>query len=125
MGTVGPNTVEFTDEGFSIGEQLFYRVRAESVYSANVNMLVSGAEEAVARLVEVYPNPANEVVNVKAPSGEKTFPLPNMPGVEVMSRSSARELTQLDIRSAPPGVYTMTTLVDGRIVRKKVSVKGN
>lgn len=130
IATVPPNTVEFRDEGFSIGEQLFYRVRAgnaegQSVYSGDVNMLVSGTEETVARLVEVYPNPAKAILNIKAPPGKKMFSITNMVGVEVMSRSSTSEITALEIRSLPPGVYIMSTVISGTIVRKKVSVKGH
>jgi hypothetical protein len=127
IGTVNENIVEFSDGTFDFRSQLYYRVQAKnaegaSVYSEEVTMLITTAEIAEEKEFEVYPNPANAILNIKASSGRKQFSFTNLVGAKVLTHSSTDAITTLDIVHLPPGFYIISTLIDGKVVSKKVNV---
>lgn len=74
--------------------------------------------------IQVYPNPANEVVNVKLNKAEKaSFKLFDFGGKLVKEITSAKQVTDINITSLPKGVYILNINTGKESVNKKIIKK--
>lgn len=74
--------------------------------------------------IQVYPNPATEVVNVKLNKAEKaSFKLFDLGGKLVKEITSAKQVTDINITSLPKGVYILNINTGKESVNKKIIKK--
>ncbi|PBQ33443.1 hypothetical protein CNR22_17215 [Sphingobacteriaceae bacterium] len=76
-------------------------------------------------LFEVYPNPAQETLNIqfKTSKAQTELRIYNSMGLTVLNETiGASENTKLDISSLPPGYYTLRLLDNNRWLSKKIII---
>lgn len=85
-------------------------------FYVNVSPTVSTIEAEV-KEVNIYPNPANDIVNVSARNmGEGRVRLMNLAGVVVRNEKfNGQTDLRLDVRELPAGVYMLQTINDGQV----------
>lgn len=72
--------------------------------------------------VEVYPNPASDVLNVKAEIGSSVY-LFNITGKLVSSSILRQNLEQIPVDELSPGIYFMRVGNDNKFVNKKIVIQ--
>jgi len=80
-------------------------------------------EDVVLEVVSFYPNPASDVLNIRA-NNIKTIEIINMMGAIIINTSASGNTHTLDISSLTPGLYfirvtTETGVSVGRFIRQK------
>ncbi len=73
--------------------------------------------------IEVFPNPANEVINVSSASGLKRILVTNSTGQIIYNEEIAGTNSQVDISDFIPGIYFIKIETHNNTVVKKVSVR--
>jgi hypothetical protein len=79
----------------------------DSTITLNLTLSFTGLNE-LAQGIQLYPNPANDVLNIQSSSaltGEYT--LYNASGREVLRGTFTGALTKIDVRNIAPGTYTL------------------
>jgi hypothetical protein len=61
----------------------------------------------------MYPNPANDVLNINAKGVIESISIVNMIGQNVMTFSPNETSSRLDISQLPSGIYVVTSTVEG------------
>lgn len=81
-----------------------------------------GIEEELGSIVNVYPNPVNDVLQVQlaATTQSSSINVYDMSGRNVLVYNSVGSISMLDVSSLPPGVYILEVHTDKGISRKKV-----
>lgn len=69
--------------------------------------------------INMYPNPANNVLNIDAKSSIENVSIYNLLGQEVMSETVNKQSTSLNIANLQSGVYVVKTAIDGNIASSK------
>ena len=91
---------------------------------------ISGIEdlETISEL-NVYPNPANQVVRVEFDAdadSQVSFEMYNVVGKQVLTQASQNfagaSLVELDVTHLTAGIYTLNLIVDGKVATTKVSI---
>ena len=109
----GGGTVEFTED--------------ESLFGVSA---ISGIEDlkTISEL-NIYPNPANDVVRVEFDAdanSQVSFEMYNVVGAQVLTQASQNfagaSLVELDVTHLTPGIYTLNLIVDGKVATSKVSI---
>lgn len=89
-----------------------------TVYYDNVYLhknTTLGTDEFEVSNVELYPNPASNVLNIESKSTIERVSVYNLLGQEVISRTPNTESVTLDVASLQVGVYVVKTSIDGNI----------
>ena len=74
--------------------------------------------------IQVYPNPASEVLNIKLNNAQKaTFKIFDLAGKLVKESSSSDQLAEINISSLPKGVYILNINTGKESVNKKIIKK--
>jgi hypothetical protein len=74
--------------------------------------------------VNVYPNPARNMVNISSDKLMKGVTLLNQLGQVILSQEFSDKMHQIDISSQPTGIYILRVkLVDGNVTTKRVTIK--
>ena len=97
FGTV--KRVRFDPENY-----LIKKVNAFNQIDENGNIILSTGEQ---ESITFYPNPAKQQIRFSAPVSKVS--IVNMSGVEVLSQSSQRLFSILDIKKLPSGLYLIST----------------
>lgn len=128
IDTVGVDVTNYMDtSGLEQATRYYYRVKAYNSFGDNGSSIVGastwsvGVSEFSADQIQVYPNPANEVVNISGISNA-TIDLFDISGklmrsVQVMNGSS-----QLDLKGLNSGIYLMRISNDQGSVTKRLMV---
>jgi hypothetical protein len=71
--------------------------------------------------IQVYPNPANDVVFVRAPSGSQ------IRSVELYSMNGQRSTSsvvmgRIDVSALAPGLYILQLNVDGKLSQARITI---
>ena len=91
---------------------------------------ISGVQdlETISEL-NIYPNPANDIVRVEFDAdanSQVSFEMYNVVGAQVLTQASQNfagaSLVELDVTHLTPGIYTLNLIVDGKVATTKVSV---
>ena len=69
--------------------------------------------------IKLYPNPANNVLNIQAGSNVQSVSVYNILGQEVLNRTLNNTTATIDISSLNIGVYVIKALIDGNVVSSK------
>jgi hypothetical protein len=78
-------------------------------------------DEDSAGKILVYPNPAQNFINIKGISGSERVIISNMTGETVISQSVANDIQNIDISSLNPGIYLIRVdLKNNKIISKKI-----
>ena len=128
----GENIGTVTETSFSdvlnesgIYKYSVYAVNANGSMSAPVSVMVTvdftGVEEAQAINVNVYPNPANGVLNVVTNANNYEYQIINSVGQVVLS-GNANGRTAVNV-SELNGVYFLRIIADGDVIVRKITVK--
>ena len=89
----------------------------DNIYFSKTNLSNSNFEAVNAKM---YPNPANNVLNIEAKSNIENVSIYNLLGQEVISESVNKQSTSLNISSLEAGVYVVKTLIDGKIASSRL-----
>ncbi|MDN5627807.1 MAG: T9SS type A sorting domain-containing protein, partial [Weeksellaceae bacterium] len=74
--------------------------------------------------IQVYPNPASEVLNIKLNNAQKaTFKIFDLAGQLVKESSSSDQLAEINISGLPKGVYILNINTGKESVNKKIIKK--
>ena len=75
-------------------------------------------------LISVYPNPADQVVNIELPYSELTeIRLYNIIGQQVLAETHTQiQQLSIEVNNFVPGIYFLEIYADGRQVSKKVKI---
>lgn len=73
--------------------------------------------------MSVYPNPANNFVNIKSEATIKQIVLVNALGQQVLYKTTNAKELKLDVQNLASGVYVANILTEKGIVSKKILVK--
>ena len=118
----------FTGLGFSKTNFLQYKLGTTSnlvskivffdnIYLSTTNLATTSFETVN---VKMYPNPANNVLNIDAKSNIENVSIYNLLGQEVISESVNKQSTSLNISSLQTGVYVVKTSIDGKIASSRL-----
>lgn len=99
-------------------------------YTPNITLFFSSGEMSVtdnssqAVSIEVYPNPAKEILNIKTLNNEKItgIQLINSNGQAVKSQKSSHSATTLNVRGLQPGFYLVQIQTESGITTKKIII---
>ena len=80
---------------------------------------VLGTAENIFEGFKCYPNPANEVLNLKAKSNIEKVSIYSILGQQVMEALPNQNNATLNVASLNPGVYILKLAVDGQSVSYK------
>jgi len=69
--------------------------------------------------IKLYPNPANNILNIQAGSNVQSVSVYNILGQEVLNRTLNNTTATIDISSLNIGVYVIKALIDGNVVSSK------
>ena len=126
--TIGETTeTEYVDVLEETGTYRYsvYAVDANGSMSAPVSIMVTvnydGVIENEDVKVSVYPNPANDVLNVVANANNYEYQLINCVGQVVLS-GNANGRTAINVNDLN-GVYFLRIVADGEVIVRKVTVK--
>jgi len=92
------------------------------VYYDNVYLhknTVLGTENFEALKVNLYPNPANNVLNIQSLSNIEKVSVFNILGQEVIAKTPNTELVTLDVSNLQAGIYVVKTSVNGNVSSSK------
>lgn len=93
----------------------------EDGWEANVNCASLGIEDfGSSEGVNVYPNPASDVVNVEAQKEIKSIKLNDTSGKLILNKKSNSFQEKINIHHLPKGVYILTIEMKGQKVIKKI-----
>lgn len=70
--------------------------------------------------IAVYPNPANEVVNLSSSESISAFTLSNTSGQIVLQEKEMHSIASIDVRQLPTGIYTLELITKKGKVTKRV-----
>ncbi len=70
--------------------------------------------------VRMYPNPANNVLNIDAKSNIENVSIYNLLGQEVIVETVNKQSASLDISNLQSGVYVVKTSIDGKIASSRL-----
>ncbi len=82
---------------------------------------VDGIAENTLKQIELYPNPASEILNIKTEENSQVF-ITDMSGRTVYSTVSNKKLLTVNVSGFENGVYVVTVLKDGKKSREKVLI---
>lgn len=88
----------------------------------------TGIEEALKAGIEIYPNPANDLLTVDAAGlqGPKIIELTDLQGRLVFSKTSSEQLIHIEIKSLPAGTYIVNVKIkDAVYSTEKIIVERN
>ncbi len=78
------------------------------------NTLLS-TDDFEASIVKLYPNPAQNILNIQAITNIEKVVVYNLLGQEVISKTPNTELVILDVANLQSGVYVVKTTIDGKV----------
>ncbi len=118
----------FTGLGFSKTNFLQYKLGTTSnlvskivffdnIYLSTTNLATTSFETVN---VKMYPNPANNVLNIDSKSNIENVAIYNLLGQEVISVSVNKQSTSLNIANLQTGVYVVKTSIDGKIASSRL-----
>jgi hypothetical protein len=61
----------------------------------------------------MYPNPANDVLNINAKGVIENISIVNMVGQNVLTVSPNETFSRLNINQLPAGIYVVTSVIEG------------
>lgn len=73
--------------------------------------------------VRMYPNPANNVLNIEAKTNIENVSIYNLLGQEIISKSVNNSTATLDISNLQVGVYVVKSSIDGKIASSRLIKK--
>ncbi|MDL2262280.1 choice-of-anchor J domain-containing protein, partial [Bacteroidales bacterium OttesenSCG-928-I21] len=82
---------------------------------------VSAEHETMGRNINVYPNPANDIINISAAEGANVKVL-NITGQELINVNNAVENQKIDISNLQPGVYVIQVTQNNNISTRKITI---
>ena len=125
-GTDTTITVDAPQNGQNVNVHLVTTVRNQNCPANNwltVTFTNVGIDEAEGVAVDIYPNPANRIVNVSCGETIRQIVIYNAIGQQVMLNNNGGNKVQLDLGNLVGGAYTMRVLtVDGNQVTRKLIV---
>ena len=68
----------------------------------------------------MYPNPANNVLNIEAKANIENVSIYNLLGQEIISKSVNNSTATLDISNLQVGVYVVKSSIDGKIASSRL-----
>ncbi|MBL0016915.1 MAG: T9SS type A sorting domain-containing protein [Bacteroidetes bacterium] len=81
-------------------------------------------EDPISSILELYPNPADDFVNVRFPSSFGKLAVYNLAGQELLSHQAESTETTMQVSAFPRGIYwVLWTGEDGQTIGKKLSVR--
>ncbi len=89
----------------------------DNIYFSTTNLATDNFEIAN---VKMYPNPANNVLNIEAKFTIENVSIYNLLGQEVISESVNKQSTSLNITNLQSGVYVVKTSIDGKIASSRL-----
>ena len=104
-----------------------YSAPAKSAYSNEYYVKVYydnehlGVDEDMTQAVEVYPNPAKDILTVKA-ENLSNVTVYNMMGQKIMTQDVDDEELTINTSDFESGIYIVRIVADGNEITKKVSV---
>lgn len=126
MGTDTSIVVDDPQNGNNVSVNLVTTVRGQNCPANNwltVTFTNVGIDEAEGIGVDIYPNPANRIVNVSCDEAISQIVIYNAIGQQVMLNNNGGNKVQLDLGNLAGGAYTMRVLTaDGNQVTRKLIV---
>lgn len=125
----GEATIELTEDLDADGLAPILTITKQNhqPYQVEIEMGVMGIEEANFAGVNVYPNPATDVININWKENQKItqIELRDMSGRLLMSNKLNESLNsyQINVSSYPKGNYVLTFVLNGKPFSKKLIIK--
>lgn len=125
----------FIDDNVSCEESYLYYVSAINtngsapVVSNSVNYfescpeVITSVNNNVLSGIDIYPNPANSVVNIEGNYIIRSLELVSMSGISVLNSYPNSNNFDLSIEDIQPGVYHLILHADNKIINKKLIIK--
>ncbi|MBL7812771.1 MAG: choice-of-anchor D domain-containing protein [Bacteroidetes bacterium] len=122
------NDYSINDYQVVAGKTYFYRLRLKSAdgsfdYSHVVSARLNGVEAAT---LSVFPNPADKTLSIIWPEGtdEAQMQLHSSDGKLIWTRSMNANLDKtLDVSNLTPGVYLLSTTINGERVQSRIMIQ--
>lgn len=135
---LGPNKLEYKETGtLTDGVCYYYRVYAYykdidcmsapckalygNVYHIKYLYSVDAVDETMAQNISVYPNPAKDMLNVKADNLSSVV-IYNSLGQKVFAQTFDANEASIDMNGFEAGIYMVRIVADGNEVTRKISV---
>ncbi len=90
----------------------------DNIYFSKNNSLATTSFETAN--ISMYPNPANNVLNIDAKSNIENVSIYNLLGQIVISESVNKQSTSLNIANLQTGIYVVKTSIDGKIASSRL-----
>lgn len=119
----------FTTDTFHVLDQSYNSYYVTAVYDdcepASNELIghVSIIEKTTESEINIYPNPADEMITISSSSSISQVKLINLSGQVLTEMESDKQEYQLNTSSLPNGIYIIEALVNDRIIRKKFVVR--
>ncbi len=126
----GEATIELTETLDSAGNSPILTITKQNhaPYQSEIEMGAMGIEDASLNMVNIYPNPAKDVVNISWNNNQKItqIELRDMTGRLLLSNkltSNTSNSHQINVSAYPKGTYVLTFKMDGKTNSKKLIIK--
>lgn len=135
---VSPTKYEYKENGsLEMGHWYYYKVVAYyhdidcysipakspygNEYFVKIYVSPEGVDENVTQDVEIYPNPAKDLLTIKAENVTNVM-IYNSIGMKVYDKSFTSSEVSINLDGFDAGVYFVKAVVDGEVVTRKISV---
>ncbi len=131
IAEVKTNIVTYLDANLDASTKYYYRVRAFnekqfSIFSniAEISTLVttSVTKEKLTETIKVYPNPAQDKINVDYPAGTENINLISQFGALISTKNvdKTSTSTEINLSGIPSGMYFISAVNKSNIITKKI-----
>jgi len=92
------------------------------VLSVKTSLIISGLEEN-RNIIDIYPNPANNWINIETNSDNQILTITDLQGKVILTRSMSGSKNRINLSSLKQGIYILEVRSDRYIQYKKLIVK--
>lgn len=78
--------------------------------------------EELANIMRVYPNPADELINIESAETIEFITLLNMAGQTILSKKAEDAHLSIDVQTLPKGIYMLNVHTSSGVANKKIQV---
>ncbi|PLX14466.1 MAG: hypothetical protein C0598_01255, partial [Marinilabiliales bacterium] len=104
----------YAGEGFPEGDYKYSLVDITMPLSVNNNLV---------DFINIYPNPANNMVNINSPVKMERINIVNLLGQNVIDFTPDSGITEINLSSLDTGVYFINMFIDGNKLTKKLIIQ--
>ena len=104
----------YAGEGFPTGDYKY------SLVEISMPLAVT---EVMKDNINLYPNPANNMLNISAPFEIDNIVIVNILGQQVLNTDATKGITELNVSNLDSGIYFVNIIIDGQKITKKLTIQ--